>query len=183
MVCLLHNVSVHTPTAFSFFTRFLWTLICFSLKKLRWSGVYQQIEVINKNSYLYQCVLMRFSLIRPNIFVNICLPEDALKTPLLFHDGGLCHTEISPLIWSQWNGFYMTETTVLKELIDISVRQRKITTIFLVSILKITIFIPASIYLLKVNNRKTRTKVWNMFKVNNKDTKTPPLASFWCLYC
>ena len=22
-----------------------------------------------------------------------------------------------------------------------------------------------------------------MFKVNNKDTKTTPLASFWCLYC
>ena len=84
-----------------FFIRFLWTLICFSLKKLRWSGVCKQIEVINKNSYLYQCILMRFLLMRPNIFVNICLPEDALKTPLLFHDGGLCHTEISPLIWSQ----------------------------------------------------------------------------------
>ena len=22
-----------------------------------------------------------------------------------------------------------------------------------------------------------------MFKVNNKDTRTTPLASFWCLYC
>ena len=31
---------------------------------------------------------------------------------------------------------------------------------------------PAGIYLLKVNNRNTRTKVWNMFKVNNKVTKT-----------
>ena len=27
-------------------------------------------------------------------------------------------------------------------------------------------------YMLKVNNRNTRAKVWNMFKVNNKDTKT-----------
>ena len=27
---------------------------------------------------------------------------------------------------------------------------------------------PAGIYLLKVSNRNTRTKVWNMFKVNNK---------------
>ena len=35
---------------------------------------------------------------------------------------------------------------------------------------------PAAIYLLKINNR-------NMFKVNNKDTKVTPLASFWCLYC
>ena len=25
--------------------------------------------------------------------------------------------------------------------------------------------------------------VWNMFKVNNKDIKTTPMASFWCLYC
>ena len=33
---------------------------------------------------------------------------------------------------------------------------------------------PAGIYLLKVNNRNTRKKVWNMFKVNNKDTKTTP---------
>ena len=23
----------------------------------------------------------------------------------------------------------------------------------------------------------------NMLKVNNKDTRTMPLASFWCLYC
>ena len=26
-------------------------------------------------------------------------------------------------------------------------------------------------------------KVWNMFKTNNKDTRTMPLASCWCLYC
>ena len=31
---------------------------------------------------------------------------------------------------------------------------------------------PAGSYLLKVNNRNTRTKLWNVFKVNNKDTKT-----------
>ena len=36
---------------------------------------------------------------------------------------------------------------------------------------------PVGIYLLKVNNRNTRTKVWNMFKVNNKGTKTTQLAS------
>ena len=24
--------------------------------------------------------------------------------------------------------------------------------------------------------------MWNIFKVNNKDTRTTPLASFWCLY-
>ena len=27
---------------------------------------------------------------------------------------------------------------------------------------------------LKVNNRNIRTNVWNMFKVNNKDTRTMP---------
>ena len=29
---------------------------------------------------------------------------------------------------------------------------------------------PAGIYLLKVSNRNTRTKVWNIFKVNNNNT-------------
>ena len=37
---------------------------------------------------------------------------------------------------------------------------------------------PAGICLLKVNNRKTRAKVWNMFKVNNNDTKTTPSSVF-----
>ena len=35
---------------------------------------------------------------------------------------------------------------------------------------------PAGIYLLNVNNRNN-SKVWNMFKVNNKDTRT----KLWCL--
>ena len=34
------------------------------------------------------------------------------------------------------------------------------------------VIFPVDIYLLKVNSRNTRTKVWNMFKVNNKATKT-----------
>ena len=25
--------------------------------------------------------------------------------------------------------------------------------------------------------------MWNMFKINTKDTRTTPMASFWCLYC
>ena len=29
--------------------------------------------------------------------------------------------------------------------------------------------IPTNFYLFKVNNRNTRKKVWNMFKVDNKD--------------
>ena len=28
----------------------------------------------------------------------------------------------------------------------------------------------------------TETKVWNMFKINKKDTRTTPMTSFWCLY-
>ena len=32
-------------------------------------------------------------------------------------------------------------------------------------------------YMFKVDNRNSRTKVWNMFKVNYKDT----MASFLCL--
>ena len=46
-----------------------------------------------------------------------------------------------------------------------------------------SVFNPAGNYIFKVNNRNTRTKVWNMFKVNNKDTKKTPLASFCFLYC
>ena len=30
---------------------------------------------------------------------------------------------------------------------------------------------------------ETLEQVVNMFKVNNKDTRTTPLPSFWCLYC
>ena len=54
--------------------------------------------------------------------------------------------------------------------------------ILIVSLMVITSFLlflhqfPVGIYLLKVN------KVRNMFKVNNKDARTTPLASLWCLY-
>ena len=34
-------------------------------------------------------------------------------------------------------------------------------------------------YMFKGNSRNTRSR-WNMFKVNNKDTRTTPVASFWC---
>ena len=30
---------------------------------------------------------------------------------------------------------------------------------------------------------ETAEHVWNMFKVNYKDTRTTSLALFWCLYC
>ena len=35
----------------------------------------------------------------------------------MFHDGGPCHIETSPMIWraNQWTGFYMIETFVMKE--------------------------------------------------------------------
>ena len=41
-------------------------------------------------------------------------------------------------------------------------------------------FYPVGICLLKINKRNT--KMWNMFKVNDKDTRTTPMPSFWCLY-
>ena len=40
---------------------------------------------------------------------------------------------------------------------------------------KIRDHLPAGNYMLKINNWNTWTKVWKMFKVNNKDTKTTPL--------
>ena len=36
--------------------------------------------------------------------------------------------------------------------------------------------LPTGIYLLKVNNRNTRTRYEIMFKVNNKDTRTTLMA-------
>ena len=30
---------------------------------------------------------------------------------------------------------------------------------------------------------KHQNNMWNLFKVNNKDTKTTSVTSFWCLYC
>ena len=44
---------------------------------------------------------------------------------------------------------------------------------------------PANIYLFKVNNRNTImwNIMWNIFKVNNKNTNTTSLTSLWCFYC
>ena len=44
----------------------------------------------------------------------------------LFHDGGLYHIETNPLIGSanQQTGFYMTETSVIKELKHLVARTR-----------------------------------------------------------
>ena len=41
--------------------------------------------------------------------------------------------------------------------------------------------IGSDIYLFKVNNRYTK-KVWNRFKVNNINTITTSLTSFWCVF-
>ena len=39
-------------------------------------------------------------------------------------------------------------------------------------------------YLLVQNQQwKYQKNVWNLFKVNSKDTRTMSLASFWCIYC
>ena len=43
-------------------------------------------------------------------------------------------------------------------------------------------FLPANIYLFKVNNKNTR-KSCEKFKVNNKNTRTTSRTSFWCFYC
>ena len=42
---------------------------------------------------------------------------------------------------------------------------------------------PASSDLFKVNYRNSRKKLRNMFKVNDKDTRTMSMTSFWCFYC
>ena len=40
----------------------------------------------------------------------------------------------------------------------------------------------ANIYLFKGNNRNTRKKVGNTLKVNNENTRTTWMTSFWCFY-
>ena len=42
---------------------------------------------------------------------------DVLQGPWLFHEGGSYYIETSPLICSagQWTGFYMIETSVIRE--------------------------------------------------------------------
>ena len=39
--------------------------------------------------------------------------------------------------------------------------------------------LPGNTYLIKVNNRNT-TRRWNMFKVNNKNTRTTPMSLTFC---
>ena len=40
---------------------------------------------------------------------------------------------------------------------------------------------PTNIYLFKVNNSDSRKKV-KYVKVNNKNTRTTSMTSFWCFY-
>ena len=42
-------------------------------------------------------------------------------------------------------------------------------------------YCPTNIYLFKAGNENTRKKMWNMFKFNNKNTRTMSLTLFWCL--
>ena len=48
---------------------------------------------------------------------------------------------------------------------------------------QVFIQLPVSFYLFKVINESTRTMRKNLFKVNNKDTRTTSMMSFWCLKC
>ena len=41
---------------------------------------------------------------------------------------------------------------------------------------------PVGIYLFKAVMEKPE-QLWSLLKVNNKDTRTTSLTSFWCLYC
>ena len=41
----------------------------------------------------------------------------------------------------------------------------------------------ANIYLFKVSHRKKYKNVQNVIEVNNKDTSTTSMTSFWCRYC
>ena len=40
-----------------------------------------------------------------------------------------------------------------------------------------------SSYFLVQSLQLKHQNVWNMFKVNNKDTRATSMTSFWCLYC
>ena len=48
--------------------------------------------------------------------------KELLSINSFFHDAGSCHIETSSLIWkaNKWTGFYMTESSFVKELIHVS---------------------------------------------------------------
>ena len=45
------------------------------------------------------------------------------------------------------------------------------------------LILPIQHLLVKCQQWNHQIKVWNLLKVDNKDTKTSSLTSFWCLYC
>ena len=42
---------------------------------------------------------------------------------------------------------------------------------------------PRQCLLVQSEQRKYQNNMWNLFKVNNKDSRTTSLTFFWCLYC
>ena len=46
-----------------------------------------------------------------------------------------------------------------------------------------TIHLPSQHLLVQNNRLKHQINVWNLLKINNKDTRLMPLTSFWCAYC
>ena len=110
-------------------------------------------------------------------WLSLCL-DPPLTRPSLFRVN--CFMKEIPIIIetcpficyaNQWNGFYMTGTSVMKEL--------------KISITGTILLNDSGLWtssLFKVNNRKTRTRC----EICSKSTiKTPERrqASFWCLYC
>ena len=43
--------------------------------------------------------------------------------------------------------------------------------------------LPNWLLFVQSQQQKNQDNVWNLLKVNNKDTTTTSLTSFWCLYC
>ena len=42
---------------------------------------------------------------------------------------------------------------------------------------------PSRLLLVQNQQWKHQNNVWNLFKVTNKDSRTPSFKSFWCFYC
>ena len=117
--------------------------------------------------------------------LTIKTPEDTLLSARIYLLGYPLLSHHDPL---KYNHIYHIEN-IQKMLLNLHslILERKISSFPLFRIkcrlLLLTSTFLAGIYLFEVNNRKQLNNIWNLFKVNNKDTRTTSVTQFWYLYC
>ena len=100
---------------------------------------------------------------------------------LALHDGSLHHIETTTLICyaNQWTGFYMAETSVMKELRAKSKRKFRTKINFFETIGTAQAVFTVS----KSSIPWHQNNMWDLLKVSNKYTSTTSVTTFWCRNC